>query len=701
MKRRSSLKRWDVLLLPLMLAASSVSHADVVPPRRLLEVVDLGNPAISPDGQNVAFRLEQASVERNTYDTAWYVQGLDGAAPPRRVADGGVLLREYVNGLALPAPALWSPDGRWIYYRALIDGTVAVWRAAADGSRAEPVARDPADVRDFSLSTDGGTLLYSVGATREEVIEAEQAEYERGIRIDETVFIGAGLFRSSQLAGRLATQRFAGDWFTTGALLDKAPSRWKAVDLATLTTRDLPESFVPPTPPTASELSKRLPPPLTLAHHPDGERIAILTRIGEEDGRLSKPDVELAMLPNIRSGRLIKCQDALCIGKNITDIRWRPGSDEVLFTVVDRHEGRVWSMFLWNVSTDAVRPIVRTNGLLGGSRRHWDIPCGLSSDALVCVAAEADRPPRLEVIDLAMGRRQVLFDPNVALASDIAATTPARLLRWTDERGREYTGRLFHARGTTPETPPPLFVTFYTCDGFLRGGLGDEWPLASLAEQGISALCINSNPGYREAVENYGQGLMAVESVVELLAAKGEIDRSRVGMGGLSYGSEVAMWTAMHSDVLTVASVSGVSVTRTFQLFNTLRESALSVLKTNWQLGTPEETPEQWQVLSPALNLKNIRAPILFQLPEQEYLMTLDYALPLIRRYQGDMYVFPNEPHIKFEPKHKLAVYERNVDWFRFWLQGYEDPDPAKVTQYSIWRVMKSELAATAMERGS
>jgi hypothetical protein len=53
------------------------------------------------------------------------------------------------------------------------------------------------------------------------------------------------------------------------------------------------------------------------------------------------------------------------------------------------------------------------------------------------------------------------------------------------------------------------------------------------------------------------------------------------------------------------------------------------------------------------------------------------------------MYVFPYEAHNKFQPRHKLAVYERNVDWFRFWLQGYEDPNPKKTGQYRIWREMK------------
>jgi len=111
-----------------------------------------------------------------------------------------------------------------------------------------------------------------------------------------------------------------------------------------------------------------------------------------------------------------------------------------------------------------------------------------------------------------------------------------------------------------------------------------------------------------------------------------------------------------------------------------------------WGLGSPSETPERWKVLSPVFNLDNIRAPILMQTPEQEYVYGLDYEIPLIREHRADLYVFPNEPHQKFQPKHKLAVYERNLDWFRFWLQGYEDPAPSKVAQYIRWRAMRERI---------
>ncbi len=686
---KSSIKK-ILMLGALLVAFAGLSHAETISPRRLLEVADLANPVVSPDGRNVAFRLEQASVERNTYDTVWYVQDIDGKSPPRRVADGGIPLRDSA-GVSSPTPAVWSPDGRWIYYRALMDGKNAVWRAAVDGSGAESVTTDSADVSDFSLSTDGKTLRYSVGATRDEVVEAEEAEYDRGIHIDDRVYIGAGLFRSSQFEGRPATQRFVG--WVTAPLLANAPDRWKAVDLGTGKARDLAPSEVPPRLPTVSELAKQgLPEPWMMAIDHNTGRIALLTWVGNGAGLLNKPDVQLAMLPKVGSSKTIKCQAELCTGKTIRGIQWRQHSDEVLFTVSDPHEGQAQSIYRWNVRTGAVHLVTQSAGLLSGGRDQSSA-CGRSSEALVCVAAEADRPPRLERIDLITGGRQVLFDPNAALALDMAKTAPSRLLRWTDAKGYEFTGQFFPAR-RTDRSPSPLFVTYYDCRGFLRGGVGDEWPLASMAESGISALCINRVPSYRlDAVERYGQGLSAVESVIDLLASKGGIDRTKVGMGGHSFGSEVTFWTAMKSNLLVAASVTSPVMAPNYYLFNGLKSGAFfRNMKQNWQLGAPSETPSSWRTLSPVFNLDKIKSPILMQMPEQEYLLALEYAIPLIREHRADLYVFPDEPHQKFQPRHKLAAYERNLDWFRFWLQGYKNPDPAKMGQYKIWRSMKASL---------
>ena len=129
-----------------------------------------------------------------------------------------------------------------------------------------------------------------------------------------------------------------------------------------------------------------------------------------------------------------------------------------------------------------------------------------------------------------------------------------------------------------------------------------------------------------------------------------------------------------------------------YLLGSNIGDQFVSLLRSNWQLGNPDVTPKQWQQISPTLNLGKIDAPILMQFSEQEYMHGLDYAIPLMRSNQADLYVFPHEPHNKFQPRQKLAVYERNLDWFRFWLLDMEDPSPEKAQQYAHWRSMRSSM---------
>jgi len=676
-----------------LIVHAAPSHAEALSPRRLVEVADLGAPVISPDGTRVAFRLEQASIERNRYDCFWYVQSLDGTSPPLRVADGGTVLRNSA-GEPLAASVTWSPDGRWIYFIASSQDRVEVWRAAADGSGAAAVTHDAADVREFSLEQNGRVLKYRVGATREQVLGAELDEYDRGIHVDDSVPIGQGLFRSGSDGGRLATQRL-GTWFDRVPLLADAPSHWKAVDVASGETRDLAPSEIPPAPPAAPALSGAFAQAWEPEKDPAGRRVALLTRVGDGTGLLEKPDVQLSVLADIQGHAQAVCTSAPCTGKEITSVQWRPGSDEVLYTVTDPAEGLAQSIFGWNTRTGDVREIARSRGLLNGGRNRSST-CGLSSEVLVCVAADAGRPPRLVKIALRTGAQQLLFDPNAALAQDMARAMPVQLLRWRDAQGRQFTGQFYPAR-RSGKGPAPLFITYYLCPGFVRGGVGDEWPLVSLAEHGIAALCINQAPYRLDAAERYGAGLSAIESVVQRLVAEGKVDRGRVGMGGLSFGTELTLWTMTHSDLLAAASISSPGISRQYYLIGSMRGAAFfSGLREFWQAGAPDETPERWRQLSPDLNLDKLHIPMLMQLPEQEYMYTLDFAVPLIREGLADLYVFPNEPHQKFQPRHKLAAYERNLDWFLFWLMDHEDPDPAKAAQYAHWRSMKMRAARSA-----
>src|SRR3546814_967725 len=105
-----------------------------------------------------------------------------------------------------------------------------------------------------------------------------------------------------------------------------------------------------------------------------------------------RPDVLLSALPAGHARRAIKCVSALCTDKAITEIQWRPGHDEVLFTVTDPRLGLAQSILRWNVGTGAVHVVVKIGGLVNGGRDSAS-SCGVSAEVLRSVEHTSELQP--------------------------------------------------------------------------------------------------------------------------------------------------------------------------------------------------------------------------------------------------------------------------------------------------------------------
>jgi hypothetical protein len=112
-----------------------------------------------------------------------------------------------------------------------------------------------------------------------------------------------------------------------------------------------------------------------------------------------------------------------------------------------------------------------------------------------------------------------------------------------------------------------------------------------------------------------------------------------------------------------------------------------------WGLDLPDgKTAERWRELSPALNAARVTAPLLMNSSDSEYTIALQLYTSLMELNKPvELFIYADEGHIKNQPKHRYEIYQRNLDWFSFWLQHREDPDPAKVEQYLRWRAMRNK----------
>src|SRR3546814_17049127 len=77
---------------------------------------------------------------------------------------------------------------------------------------------------------------------------------------------------------------------------------------------------------------------------------------------------------------------------------------------------------------------------------------------------------------------------------------------------------------------------------------------------GIATLCLTRPllPRTRDqqAAEDYATALEGISKIIDRLAARRVVDKDRVGMGGFSYGGEVAACVGGKSDLLSAISVA-------------------------------------------------------------------------------------------------------------------------------------------------
>jgi dipeptidyl aminopeptidase/acylaminoacyl peptidase len=643
-------------LLVTIAAAPAPPPAEVsripVTTRDLVELAEVGAPTLSPDGRRIAYRLSHASVDANAARLSWHVADVNGQGPAVEL-DGGAL-RPDASGVPVETAPVWDADNRGLRFLALRDGIAAIWH----WREGEPLRReivDDADIVDFALSADGTALDYVIGATRAAIADAERSAYRDGVVVDGSVNLNQAVAGGVIEDGQRITRRISSAWFDNQRILWDAPRTRK--------TR-IPDdpAHLPAPPEPVQGLSSRA---------PDGSVADIVGEKTEQRVRVIRPD-----------GREIFCTAGPCKSGKLLALAWRPGADTLVLFEKDRSAREI--IWLWHVGAAKAAKLAVTSGPLRVPGRPPR--CAVGAEALFCADARPLTPPRLVSIDYASQATRILAEPNRLLAMRIAAK--AEPMAWPGG----FTGYFL----TPPDQrgPLPVVVQYYMCDGFLKGGTGDEIPMLPLVEHGIAVLCIDAVRAPRSAgmEGSYDLALKTILGALDGLAARGRIDPARVGIGGLSFGSSVALWSIRKSKRFAAATVASGQISPHYYWINALPDRGFTgVLDEYWNLGDPDSDPERWRRIAPVWDVAAFDTPLLMQLPESEIQSNVEFHARLKRAGKpAEMIVFADELHIKYQPAHKRASYERNLDWYRFWLKGEEDDAPAKAGQHLRWRQLRA-----------
>jgi dipeptidyl aminopeptidase/acylaminoacyl peptidase len=172
----------------------------------------------------------------------------------------------------------------------------------------------------------------------------------------------------------------------------------------------------------------------------------------------------------------------------------------------------------------------------------------------------------------------------------------------------------------------------------------------------------------------------------------GIIDPQRVGITGMSDGAETASFALVNApERFAAAAVS--SDWCNPLVYYLLGLKYQEVLRRTLHFDDPmrPDAMAAWQRASISLNANKVKAPLLIQVADSELLPVTESFTELKRSGKPvEMYVFPNEFHVKAQPAHRLSMYRRSVQWFEFWLQHREDEDPVDPRQFERWRILRS-----------
>ncbi len=668
--------------------AMQSSQARSVTTSDLARLVDMDGLSVSPDGRWAVIQARQGDPASNTFTLSWFLVPL-AAGAPREVAAGGepILFRAFGHnsGHITVMPPQWTADSRRFIYLRKQGSSVQLWSTSVDGNQTEQLSNGPREVEAFHLSGDGARILFQVGPDEALVERDLEREGRRGYLFDNR-------FIPYYSAKPVSYADFDLD-SETSASSDAQRSIF-VYDLRRGMQREATASEIADfreheaRRPAGLPSSAREP----IAHSKQGALAWVEARDPSRQGAL--PPVTLVTRQDADSGPVV-CAFKECTGARIAGAWWS-NEREVVFARSEGWVGPTHTLHAWDVLENKTRQVLSIREAMP----VWD-QCAPIPDQLICAIEEPLRPMRLVRIRLSSGGIETLLEPNRELTSLALGRSPQPI------EIRTRSGVLAHGYLTLPPQNRsgdrlPLVIVTYRCNGFQRGGVGDEYPILPFAASGFAVLCYHVPEDY-ELLETKGWADYAshmrgpgdldkrrvqegLEALVAELDRRGIADAGRIGVTGLSFGGETTEYALFNMPTMAAGISSGGNGFSPVGLYLSMPGAWRWLAR--WGLG--DSLSERWNTLSLSHNAARVRAAHLVNAADHELLVSVQAFGALDQAGRSvEMYVHPDEYHIKWQPAHRLAIYNRNIDWMNFWLRGAESGLTGDSAQYPRWRAMR------------
>lgn len=420
-----------------------------------------------------------------------------------------------------------------------------------------------------------------------------------------------------------------------------------------------------------------------IAWSPDDGSIALAASFTPIEGRskLGREGRAFAVI-NLETGTysLLPMPDKPGILYNLREFKWLSPSAIEVVTDSDRFEFGLGADG-WRITRQSSRKDVATGPIR------------------VC---EGDNsPPKLLLAPQDCAHGTVLLDPNHDLVHRFQLGT-AEDVFWNDEHGRNWSGRLYLPASYVAGTRYPLVIQTHGTPAsgrFSLYGFGDGpgtgpgtgvYAAQVLAGRGMAVLQLadlqDAATGTPREAPAYVDGY---EWAVRYLDAQGLIDPKRVALLGFSRTAWHVQFAITHSPFPFAAAVASDGISGGYV------EETLAASGVHDSInGAAPFGPGllAWLKTAPPFNAEKVTSPLLLIQESGPVAMVIPQWEMFSRlralKKPVELFIAPDIEHGSHgvvNPAQVLAVSGRVVDWFDFWLNGHEDPDPVKIDQYARW----------------
>ncbi len=318
-----------------------------------------------------------------------------------------------------------------------------------------------------------------------------------------------------------------------------------------------------------------------------------------------------------------------------------------------------------------------------------------SNPLTVTLEEDNNTPPKILVMSEESRRKAVLFDLNPQFSNLMFGRVEA--VTWTATDGHKVVGGLYYPPDYEIGKRYPLVIQTH---GFQKDKFWIDGPWSSafaaqpLAAKEIIVLQVGSsadpaeNAKYSHTPEEAPRQMAAYEGAIDYLEGRGLIDRSRVGIIGFSRTVFYVAYTLTHSKYHFTAATLADGFDAGY--VNLMLGGGMDDVAANGGLPFGPSL-FSWMKNSPGFNLDKVNAAVRLEYYGRGGFLGgwQSFAGLTLLKKRVDFVWLPYGMHLLVKPWERLVSQQGNVDWFNFWLNGTDDPDPLKSAEYERWKKLR------------